>query len=190
MIPLITERLVLRAWRDEDKPFFAAINADPIVMEHFAQTLTRQQSDDLVHRLSAALNESGMTMFAAEERASGRFIGMIGLRPVPTKLPIAPAVELGWRLNSDVWGQGLATEGARAALRTGFEEYGLDRQLAYTTPRNRASRRVMEKIGLLRNKAADFDHPDISSDHPLRRQIVYEVDRDRWLSSPLAAVSR
>ncbi|MHA1559229.1 MAG: GNAT family N-acetyltransferase, partial [Alphaproteobacteria bacterium] len=156
----------------------------------FAQTLTRQQSDDLVHRLSAALNEWGMTVFAAEEKASGRFIGMIGLMPVSAKLPIAPAVELGWRLASDVWGQGLATEGARAALRAGFEDYGLERQLAFTTPRNKASRRVMEKVGLLRNMAVDFDHPDISSGHPSRRQIVYEVDRDTWLSSPIAAVSR
>jgi RimJ/RimL family protein N-acetyltransferase len=124
VIPLVTERLVLRAWREEDKPSFAAINADPMVMEHFARPLTRDQSDAFVDRLSATLKDGGMTFFAAEEKASGRFIGVIGLLPVPAKLPIAPAVQLGWRLASDIWGQGLATEGARAVLRAGFEDYG------------------------------------------------------------------
>lgn len=190
MIPLVTERLVLRAWREEDKPPFATINADPVVMEHFPGPLNREQSDEFVDRLSATLQECGMTFFAAEEKASGRFIGLIGLMPVSANLPIAPAVQLGWRLAAGVWGHGLATEGARAALHAGFEDYGLKRQLAFTTPRNKASRRVMEKIGLIRNVAADFDHPDLEPDHPLERHVVYEIDRDTWLTSPTTAFSR
>lgn len=186
----MTERLVLRDWREQDKPSFAAINADPIVMEHFDSPLTREQSDEFVDRLSATLKECGMTFFAAEEKASGRFIGLIGLMPVSAQLPMAPAVQLGWRLAADIWGQGLATEGARAALHAGFEDYGLERQLAFTTPRNKASRRVMEKIGLIRNVAADFDHPDLEPDHRLLRHVVYEIDRKTWLSSPATAVSR
>ena len=190
MIPLVTERLILRAWRGEDRAPFAAINADPVVMQHYPETLTELESNAIVDRLEQTLADTGMTIFAAEEQASGRFIGMIGLKPVSPQLPIAPAVELGWRLAADVWGQGLATEGARAVLRAGFDDYGLDRLLAFTTPQNTASRRVMEKIGLIRDTDSDFDHPELPLDHPLLRHVVYAVDRDTWMSSTSAAVSR
>ena len=190
MIPVVTERLILRIWRDEDRAPFAAMNADPLVMQHFPETLTEAESNAIVDRLLASFEATGRTFFAVEEQASGRFIGLLGLRDVPARLPIAPAVELGWRLVADVWGQGYATEGARAMLRLGFEEFQLDRLIAYTTPPNAASRRVMQKIGLVRDAASDFDHPDLEADHPLLRHIVYGIDREAWLASPVAAVSR
>ncbi len=189
MIPMVTERLILRTWREEDRAPFAAMNADPEVMQHFPEPLTEEESKGLVDRFERIYADTGMTFFAAEEQASGRFIGTIGLKPVSGHLPIAPAVEIGWRLVADVWGQGYATEGARAMLRAGFEDYELDRLLAYTTPPNKASWRVMEKIGLLRDADADFDHPDLAPDHPLLRHIVYSVDRETWMSSPNAPVT-
>jgi 3-dehydroquinate dehydratase/shikimate dehydrogenase len=188
MIPIVTERLILRPWRKEDKPAFAEINADPEVMRFFPSTLTRSQSDSLADRLAAAETEEGMTFFATEEQATGRFIGIIGLKAVAEELPIAPAVEIGWRLARDVWGRGLAPEGARAVLRAGFEEAGLDRIVSYTSVANTPSRRVMEKIGLIRQPDGDFDHPFIAAGHPLQRQVLYAVDREAWLRTPAAVV--
>jgi RimJ/RimL family protein N-acetyltransferase len=187
LIPLVTERLILRSWREEDKPAFATINADSEVMRFFPSTLTRSQSDSLADRLAAAETEEGMTFYATEDKATGRFIGIIGLKPVAPELPIAPAVEIGWRLARDVWGLGMAPEGARAVLRAGFDELGLDRIVSYTSVANTPSRRVMEKIGLARRAGGDFDHPFIAAGHPLQRQVLYDIDRTAWLRT-LAAV--
>jgi RimJ/RimL family protein N-acetyltransferase len=190
MTPIVTERLILRGWREEDKPALAAINADPEVMRFFPATLSRAESDALVDRLKVAEGEFGMTFFAAEEQASGRLIGFIGMMPTPDFLRMTPDVEIGWRLARDMWGRGLATEGARALLRAGFEDLGLARIVAFTVPANTASRRVMEKIGLVRDAKGDFDHPKIPEGDPLRRQVLYAIDRDAWLASVPGAVSR
>lgn len=189
MIPLVTERLILRTWRDEDRAPFAAMNADPVVMRYHPATLTEDESNAVVDRFERSYSDTGMTFFVTEEQASGRFIGIIGMKPVSDQLPIAPGVEIGWRLIADVWGQGLATEGARAVLRAAFEDQGLDRLLACTASQNGASRRVMEKIGLLRDADADFDHPALPPDHALMRHVVYSVDRETWMSSPAAAIT-
>lgn len=188
MIPLVTERLILRSWREEDKPAFAEINADAEVMRFFPSTLTRSQSDSLADRLAEAETELGMTFYATEEKASGRFIGIIGLKPVAEELPIAPSVEIGWRLARDVWGKGLAPEGARAMLRAGFEDLGLDRVVSYTSVANTPSRRVMEKVGLVREPAGDFDHPFIAAGHTLQRQVLYAAEKESWLRTPAAVV--
>lgn len=180
MIPLLTERLILRDWREEDRAPFAAMNADPQVMRFFPETLTEAESNKIVDRLKASYAETGMTFFATEEQATGRFVGLIGLRQVPQHLPIAPVVELGWRLIADVWGRGYAPEAARALLQIGFEEFDQELLVAYTTPPNAPSRRVMEKIGMVRDKDRDFDHPELPADHPMRRHVVYSIDRDIW----------
>jgi RimJ/RimL family protein N-acetyltransferase len=188
LIPLVTERLILRSWRQEDKPPFAAINADSEVMRFFPSTLTRSQSDSLADRLEAAETEEGMTFYATEEKATGRFVGIIGLKPVAQELPIAPAVEIGWRLTRDVWGRGMAPEGARAVMRAGFDELGLESIVSYTSVANAPSRRVMEKIGLVRRAEGDFDHPFIAAGHPLQRQVLYDIDKTAWMRTPAAVV--
>lgn len=177
MIPLLTERLILRAWRPEDKPPFAALNGDPEVMRYFPATLGREQSDALAEQFAAELARDGMTFFAVEEQAMGRFIGVIGLRRLPGRLPIAPGVEIGWRLAAEAWGRGYATEGARAALRWAFETLTLPEVLAYTAAGNAASRRVMEKIGMVRWTEADFAHPELPARHRLSRHVVYRAIR-------------
>ncbi len=188
MTPLVTERLILRSWREEDKPPFAAMNADPEVMRFFPALLTRAESDAMVDRLAASEAECGMTFFAAEEQLTGRFIGTIGMRPVADDMPLAPAVEIGWRLARDVWGQGLAPEGARAVLRAGFDLAGLERMVAYTAAANTPSRRVMEKIGMVRDPGSDFEYSRMPEHSPLRRHVVYVVERDAWLKSAPAVV--
>jgi RimJ/RimL family protein N-acetyltransferase len=88
-----------------------------------------------------------------------------------------PCVEIGWRLSAEHWGRGLATEAARALVRHAFEILTLDALVSFTVPTNFRSRRVMEKIGMTRNPAEDFDHSALAPGHPLRRHVLYRLSR-------------
>lgn len=170
-----TERLILRRWRVQDREPFARLNADPLVMEHFPACLTREESDAGVDRVEAHFEKHGFGLFAAELRASGQFIGFIGLNIPDFEAHFTPCVEIGWRLAREHWGRGLATEGARAAVRYGFGTLGLRELVAFTVPANIRSRSVMEKLGMSRDPADDFDHPRLEPGHPLRRHVLYRL---------------
>ena len=174
-----TDRLILRQWQDADKAPFAAMNADPTVMEFMPSRLTREQSDRMVVHFSTMLETNGMTFYALEERDTGDFIGAAGLFPV-TKLPFAPAVEIGWRLRPQSWGRGYASEAARGALAQGFGPLALDEIVAYTAALNLRSQRVMERIGMVRDPVGDFDHPALPEGSPLRAHVLYRLPRSRW----------
>ena len=175
-----TERLLLRAWRESDRAPFAALNADPVVMEHFPSRLDRAESDALVDRASAGWIANGFGLWALERRADGRFLGFAGLSRPSWEAHFTPAVEVGWRLVRDAWGHGYATEAAEAALVYGFETLGLDEIVSYTVPANVRSRAVMERIGMTRDPADDFDHPRLPPGSPLRRHVLYRLARDSW----------
>jgi RimJ/RimL family protein N-acetyltransferase len=169
-----TERLILRPWRDADRAPFYSLNSDPRVMEFFPAVLTRAQSDDLVDRCDVHYRQHGFTFFAAELRATGELIGFIGIARTP--MPhLVPLVEIGWRLAFEYWNRGLATEGARAALRYGFVELNLPEIVAFTAAGNVRSRRVMEKVGMAHDPADDFDHPKIPAGNPLQRHVLYRI---------------
>jgi ribosomal-protein-alanine N-acetyltransferase len=102
------------------------------------------------------------------------------LAPPRFEAAFTPAVEVGWRLAVEAWGHGYATEAARAALAFGFEERGLDEIVSFTTPANVRSRAVMERIGMTRDPADDFDHPNLPPESPLRRHVLYRLSRARW----------
>ena len=172
-IPIETPRLLLRAWRESDREPFAQLNADPRVMEFFPACLTRAESDGMVDRIEANMRRDGYGLFAAELRETAEFIGFIGLSVPP--FDFVPYHEIGWRLAVPYWNQGLATEGASAALHFGFDELGVSQIVAYTTAGNRRSRRVMEKLGMTYDPGADFDHPRIPEGHPLRRHVLYRT---------------
>lgn len=178
MNPILTERLILREWRPEDAAPFAALNADPAVMRFVRGPIGRTQSDALIARFQEQIDREGFGILAVEEKASGRFIGMIGLHQLRPHIPIAPAVEIAWRIEEALWGQGITTEGARAMLAFGFDEIGLPEIVSYAASGNAASRRVMEKIGLRRSARDDFDHPDLAEDDPHRHHAVYRLARD------------
>jgi len=182
MTELVTERLVLRHWRDEDRAPFAALNADPEVMRYFLSPLTRAESDALHERFVQEWR-SGMSFHAVEEKVSGRFIGFVGVAPLPQILPISPAMQVGWRLAREAWGRGYATEAARAAMDHAFADPGLAEIVSYTVPANTPSRRVMEKLGLERAAERDFEHPALPEGHPLRQHILYRVTRAGWLAA-------
>ena len=175
-----TERLLLRRWTDADRDAFAAMNADPAVMEHMQGLMTAEQSNDFVDRIQRHWEEHGWAQWAVEVPGVAPFVGYVGLWPADF---VAPGmVEVGWRLARAHWGHGYATEGAREALRFGFEEVGLDEIVSFTVPANERSWRVMERIGLVRDRTGDFDHPRVdATKYPqLVRHVLYRLSRDAW----------
>jgi RimJ/RimL family protein N-acetyltransferase len=172
-----TERLILRSWKESDFQPWANLNADPRVREFFPSILTRAQSDAEIRHIQSAFERDGFTMFAAELIATGEFIGFIGMVTMTFAIPglAQPAVEIGWRLAHEHWGNGLATEGARGVLRYGFETVKLKEIVAITVPANLRSRHVMEKIGMKHIPELDFDHPRIPEGHPLRKHVLYAL---------------
>ena len=172
-----TERLLLRQWRAEDREPFAAMNADPQVMRHFPAVLTREVSDRVADRLAAGISERGWGFWAVELRATGEFIGFVGMEPVTDDLPFAPAVEIGWRLAAAFHGHGYATEGARRTVRYAFETIDLPELVSMTTTQNRESRRVMEKLGMTHDPAENFVHPRVPSDWPEKEHVLYRLSR-------------
>lgn len=174
-LPAVLEgpRARLRPFREADAPAFAALNADPEVMRHFAAPLARAESDAFLARILANPAETGF--MAVEERATGAFAGMCGLARVPWP-PLAGAVEIGWRLAPAFQGRGLATEAARLALSHAFGPLGLERVVAFTVPANERSWRLMERVGMTR--VGTFEHPRLPEEHPLRPHILYAITRD------------
>ena len=181
-----TERLRLRRWRDADLPAFAAMNADPQVRRYFSSRLTREESDASVARFIRMYTLDGYGFMATELRETDEFIGLLGIQRMSFLLPghSAPAVEIGWRFNEKSWGKGLATEGARACLDLAFGQFRLPEVVAFTTPANLPSRRVMEKLGMTRNPDDDFDDPRIPADNPCQRHVLYRIQKSDWRLSP------
>jgi RimJ/RimL family protein N-acetyltransferase len=174
---LRTPRLLLRRWRDDDLPAYAALNADPRVMQHFPSTLTRELSDLSASRIRALHDERGFGLWAVEVPGVAAFIGFIGLQVPSFEAHFTPCVEVGWRLAHDHWGLGYAPEGARACLAAAFGDLGLAEVVSMTTLDNERSQRVMQKLGMRRDEADDFDHPALPEGHPLRRHVLYRIAR-------------
>ena len=175
-----TERLILRQWRDEDLEPFADMSADPTVME-FLLPLDRAGSDAMANRERAYIAEHGFGWWAVELPGTASFIGFAGLALIPNDAHFrGDAVEIAWRLARPYWGQGYATEAAQAALADGFGRLGFDEIVAVTTPMNRRSRAVMERLGMIHDEAGDFAHPRLPEDHWLRWHVLYRLPRASW----------
>src|SRR3954471_14783639 len=168
---LQTRRLLLRPWRESDLEPFAALNADPAVMEHFAKPLDRSESDAFVARIRAHFAREGFGFWAVEVPGVAPLVGLVGLARPAFEAHFTPCVEVGWRLAREHWGKGYATEAARASLRFAFEDLALDEVVSFTVPANWRSRRVMETIGMTHNPADDFEHPDVPEGNPIRPHV-------------------
>lgn len=174
---LSSARLLLRRWREADLAPFAAINADPVVMEHFPATLSASESAALIGRIETCFEQRGYGLWAVERIEGSELIGFVGLNPVPHELPFAPAVEVGWRLGRDFWGQGYATEAATAAIEFGFGALGLKQIVSFTAGANKRSRRVMERLGMSHDPSEDFEHPLLPAGSRLRAHVLYRLRR-------------
>ena len=178
-----TPRLILRAWTDQDLDAFAEIQADPIVMQHFTMTMSRDETSQMLKRICEHFDKHGFGWWAAALKDTGRFIGYIGLSIPQYEMKFTPCVEVAWKLASDTWNQGLATEGASAALDYAFEVLKLKEVVSYTTLENHSSRRVMQKIGMIADPEYDFDHPKIPAGHRLCRHVFYRISQKAWLAT-------
>jgi ribosomal-protein-alanine N-acetyltransferase len=177
---LTSQRLVLRPWKDTDRQPFAELSADPAVMEHLMPIPTREAADAWIDRQRQHLAEHGFCFWAVELTGSVEFIGAVGLFRIGYQAHFTPAVEVGWRLARQFWGQGYAPEAAEAALHFGFDDLGLNEIVANTAPANANSQRVMMKLGMSRDPADDFDHPLAPEGHKPRRQVLYRLARNDW----------
>lgn len=190
---LTTERLVLRPWRDSDLAPFAALNADPLVMEHFPATLTTAQATALAEGIREDMAERGFGWWAAEVPGVAPFIGFIGLSVPDFGAHFLPpgktVVEVGWRLDCAFWGHGYATEGARACLRFGFQDLRLPEIVSFTATQNARSRAVMERLRMTRDPADDFDHPKLPPGHRLSHHVLYRLKRAEWAAARPKEVS-
>ena len=183
IVTLRTERLVLRPWRESDRAPFAAINADPQVMQHFPRTNTREESDTGFDRIVAKMDVQGFGLWAVEVPNVAAFIGFVGLNPADALLG-RPVLEIGWRLAFEHWGRGYATEGGRASLAHAFDVLGQGEVVSFTTTGNQRSRHVMEKLGLVRRPEEDFDHPGVPVSWSGRRHVVYAITSEQWRDTP------
>lgn len=182
MRPIRTSRLLLRNWEERDRELFHRINSDPVVMAFFPFRRSRAQSDAKLDEIRDAIERNGFGFAAIEVAATRECVGFAGLSR-PTDLLMFPpdTIEIGWRLAPECWGKGYASEAARAWLAFGFGSLGLEEIVSFAVADNSRSTAVMERIGMSRDAAADFDHPAIGDDYAhLRRHSVYRIDRRNW----------
>ncbi len=169
---LETERLVLRDWRDGDLDALAAMGQDPQVMATIGPLMDRKQSAETLDRLRELAAGQGHTFWAVECKEDGRTIGFTGIIRGRDE-PIEGELEIGWRLASDCWGRGYASEAARAALGWAAEHRPGEDVFAITAVTNARSRAVMERLGMIHEPDLDFDHPRVPEGDPLRRHVTY-----------------
>ena len=167
----------MRPWREEDLDRFAALNADPRVMEFQPRCLSRQESEAMAARIAEHFDRHGFGLWAVEAPDIAGFIGFVGLSIPRFEAHFTPCVEIGWRLAYEHWGHGYATEAATTALAFGFESLRLDQIVSFTVPANVRSRRVMERIGMTRSPDDDFEHPNLAEGHRLRAHVLYRIFR-------------
>ena len=177
---LVNERLILRSWREEDLAPFHAICSDPQVMATLGPVMDREETRALIARAQAREDKDGHTFWALERREDGRLIGWCGVIRGSAG-PVEGKAEIGWRLASDCWGKGYASEAARASLDWLFANLPDDAAWAITSTDNLRSRAVMERLGMTYRPALDFDHPMLAPDDPLLRHVTYALERSDWI---------
>jgi RimJ/RimL family protein N-acetyltransferase len=176
-VALVTPRLLLREWRDEDAAAFAAMSADPAMTEYLVPFSDRAAMDGWVAAARDHWRRHDFGKFVVELPGEASFVGVVGLEHVHFDVPFAPAIEAAWRLARPYWGKGYALEAARAVIDDGFGRLGLREIVAFTVVDNRRSRRVMERLGMSRDSAEDFDflHPRLPAGHKLHRHVLYRI---------------
>ena len=173
MIYAETDKLVLRSWKSEDLPCFAAINSNPQVMKYFPALLTDEETETFYNRIQAEFKRNGWGLYAVELKGTGAFIGYVGLHEIGFDAEFPPGIEIGWRLDADYHNKGYATEAAKKVLELARKQ-GLARVYSFTAVVNKPSERVMQKIGM--EKILEFNHPKLSDDSPLLRHVLYQID--------------
>ncbi len=179
-----TDRLILRTCHKDDLGPMHEINQDPTVMEYLFPMVSKQETQALIDRIKKHQAQYGYSIYAVDLKSTHEMIGLIGLlhrTKAELDLPFTPSTEIAWRLSSKQWGKGLATEGAKAVLEYAFTVLDLPEIVSFTVVGNQRSRRVMEKIGLRYHPDADFDHPEVPDDSPLKRHVLYRLSKAQYV---------
>ncbi|MGN5374120.1 GNAT family N-acetyltransferase [Sphingomonas hankookensis] len=172
-----TDRLILRPYEARDRGVILSHVADQDVMQFLNPLPADADVDAAIARQNGYQRDLGYCFWSVEDRVGGAFVGVCGLKPGAAGTPLEGSVEIGWRFGRDHWGRGFASEAAAASLAWGFANLPVDRIGAITVPANTRSWRLMERIGMVRDPDADFDHPIMPDDSPLKRHITYWKSR-------------
>ncbi|MFL6051763.1 MAG: GNAT family N-acetyltransferase [Actinoallomurus sp.] len=179
---LETNRLTLRRFTEADEDNLVELNSDPEVMRFLnggKPTPREEVRSRILPRFLGYYERFGdLGVWAAEEKATGWFLGWFHFRPRKTE-PRDGEIELGYRLRRSAWGKGYATEGSRALIHKGFTEQGVERVVAETMTVNVGSRRVLEKAGLTLVRTF---HPDCldAIEGSERGEVEYALLRADW----------
>lgn len=180
-----TERLTLRPFKERDHASYMATHADPEVMRFYPAIWSKEQSAGAIQCAEDGLAKNGFDLLVIELQQTGEFVGTIGIVQLndlmQKTLSGQPQVEIGWRLQHNMWGQGFAPEGAKACLDYAWGKFNLPEVVAFTAAINLPSQRVMEKIGMTRDKDGDFEHPKLPQGHKLRPHVLYRIKNPNLL---------
>jgi RimJ/RimL family protein N-acetyltransferase len=177
-----TERLQLRQWKNNDLTTFSNMNADSDVMEFYPKILNKNESDAFAYKIQTIIKEKGWGFWAVELINEKKFIGFVGLHEPEPELPCSPCVEIGWRLAKQYWGNGYATEAAKASLKVAFETLNFDEVYSFTSVLNVKSQALMKRLNMS-NTNNNFNHPSIPEDNPLREHILFKISQQHWKST-------
>lgn len=179
-VVLETTEMILRPWEDKDRAPMAAIQGDSLVRRYFPRVMTAQQVSDDIDQALLKARENGFHSQAAELKATGELVGLIGLGVIPEfirdAIPSRPQVEIGWVLSPRFWGRSLAAQGAAVWLDFAWS-IGLEEVVATTADINLPSRRVMEKIGMRYDPMDDYARPTFDEPHPAQAHVVYRISK-------------
>ncbi|MEL6536218.1 MAG: GNAT family N-acetyltransferase [Bacteroidota bacterium] len=175
---LETERLYLTNWEASDLPDVTAMNLDPEVMRYFPSTYSEEISKAFIANNIQYLQVHPYGWFKVTLKATQEFVGFIGMKDVQFKETFTPAVEIGWRMVTEMWGKGYATEGAKACLRYAFQQLNKKEIVSFTAIPNTPSMAVMQRIGM--RKVGEFNHPMVEAGHALERHVLYKITQEEW----------
>ena len=178
---LESQRLILRPWQESDRSPFYQLNADPVVMRYFPKSLSRMESDQLLDKFQALIEQQGWGFWAVELKAEQCLIGMTGLHHQPDQFHFSPCTEMGWRFAKDFWGHGYATEAAQLALKFAFQTLKLNEVVAFTASINHPSQAVMQRLGM--HYQHEFLHPALSADSILQKHVLYAIQQSEFISN-------
>lgn len=176
-----SDRLILRNWRDEDRPIMHRLNSDEVVMEYFPFRRNRIESNLMMETVRNKITAKGYGWTAIELKQTNEVIGFAGISDFTADVSFAPAIEIGWRFLPEFWGNGYATEAARAWLYHAFTNLGIEKIVSFAVADNIGSTAVMARLGMQHYPNMDFDHPSVSDDYPsLKRHVLYSISAQEF----------
>ncbi|MEN2283221.1 GNAT family N-acetyltransferase [Algoriphagus sp. SE2] len=165
-------RLGFRTWKDSDLDVFSEMNSDPETMKYFEKPLSKEESKAMMERMNKQYEDKGYCYFAVDLLETGELLGMIGMGWKTFEAEFTPCVDIGWRIRRTFWNQGFTTEGAKRCLKFA-KQLSLAEVMSFASSANKASTRVMEKIGM--EYWLDFDHPELKKSKYLNPCSLYRI---------------